>query len=68
MAPPGQEGWLRHYEESAKHPKRRRRGGGSGSKAFPFDLEPPPRPLHQRKLRDISLDVAATPPGQEGRY
>ena len=58
IAPPGQEGWLR---------RRRRRGGGSGSKTFPFDLEPPPRPLHQRKLRDISLDVASTPPGQEGR-
>ena len=54
-------------KESAKHPKRRRRGGGSGSKTFPFDLEPPPRfPLHQRKLRDISLDVASTPPGGGG--
>ena len=42
-------------------------GGGSGSKIFPFDIEPPPRPLHQRKLRDIFLDVASTPPGQEGR-
>ena len=31
-------------------------------------LEPPPRPLHQRKLRDICLDVASTPPGQAGRW
>src|SRR4030095_5063842 len=31
------------------------------------DLEPPPRPLHQRKLRDIFLEVANAPPGQEGR-
>ena len=30
ITPPGQEGWLRH-KERAKHPKRRRRGGGSGS-------------------------------------
>ena len=41
---------------------------GSGSRdKLPFDLEPPPRRLHQRKLRDIALDVASTPPGQEGR-
>src|SRR6185503_12237039 len=33
---------------------------------FPFDLEPPPRPLHQRKLRDISLDVASTPEARRG--
>ena len=32
------------------------------------DVGPPPRPLHQRKLRDIFLNVAATPPGQEGRW
>src|SRR5688572_9682059 len=31
------------------------------------DLDPPPRPLLQRKLRDIFLDVASAPPGQEGR-
>src|SRR4030095_1268397 len=31
------------------------------------DLEPPPRPLHQRKLRNIFLEVASAPPGQEGR-
>src|SRR4030095_10237448 len=36
-------------------------------KNISVDLEPPPRPLHQRKLRDISLDVASTPPVQEGR-
>src|SRR4030095_12085630 len=32
-----------------------------------LDLEPPPGPLHQRKFRDISFDVASTLPGQEGR-
>src|SRR5688572_23398202 len=31
------------------------------------DRDPPPRPLHQRKLRDIFLNVASTPPVQEGR-
>ena len=31
-------------------------------------LTTPPRPLHQGKLRDISLDVASTPPGQEGQW
>ena len=31
------------------------------------DLEPPPRPLHQRRLRDICLDVASTPAWPEGQ-
>ena len=30
-----------------------------------ISLTTPPRPLHQRKLRDIFLDVAATPPPAE---
>ena len=32
------------------------------------EIGPPPRPLHQWKLRDIFLNVAATPPGQEGQW
>ena len=32
------------------------------------EVGPPPRPLHQRKLRDIFLNVAATPPVQEGQW
>jgi hypothetical protein len=31
------------------------------------ELEPPPRPLQLRKLRAIFLDIASTPPVQEGR-
>ena len=49
------EGWLRHQENIAKPPKRRRRGG--------FPLRPigkPPRPRYQRMLRDIFL--IARPP------
>ena len=32
------------------------------------DFGPPPRPLQQRKLREIFLSVASTPPGQEGQW
>ena len=63
--------WPGGVAATSKKKVRSIRSGADGvvvqdSKTFPFDLEPPPRPLHQRKLRDIFLDVASTPPGQEG--
>ena len=66
-----EEGWLRHYDNVAKPPKRRRRGGRSQGMvqnvhSEVFRCERPPRPLHQRRLRDILL--MSRPPllGEEG--
>src|SRR6266403_6398525 len=43
------------------------RSGADGVVAHTYLLcEPPPRPLNQRWLRDIFLDVAAPPPHEEG--
>src|SRR5262245_12029526 len=39
-----------------------RRRGGSFNYRLIGGLNQPPRPLHQRRLRDIFLDVASTPP------
>src|SRR5262249_49331079 len=65
-SPPREEAWLRHQKNGAKPPKRRRRGGGSQDR---YRLcARPPRPLLIRLLRDILLEVASTPPHEEGSF
>ena len=68
------EGWLRHLENVAEPPKRRRRARSASAIArslkggFPFvGIGKPPRPLQERRLRHIFLDVASTPPCGDAR-
>ena len=68
IAPPGQEGWLRDQEKCRVSDRNRADGVVAQDRKSLVEIGPPPRPLHQRKLRDIFLNVAATPPGQEGQW
>src|SRR4029077_10177860 len=67
---PREEGWLRSKKMMRSH-----RSGADGvvahTERFEFAFrnilrERPPRPLHQRRLRGIFLDVASSPPHEEG--
>ena len=55
------EGWLRDQEDFAKPPQPRA-DGVVVKQPIIGSLNEPPRPLHQRLLRDIFLVVASTPP------
>ena len=56
------EGWLRPVRKYREASLAGRRRGGSFKVPINRRLNEPPRPLHERWLRAIFLDVASTPP------
>ena len=56
------EGWLRPLREC------RAASAAGADGVVEFGITQPPRPLHQRWLRVIFLDVASTPPWKGGDY
>jgi len=66
IAPPGQEGCLRHQENDAAATLKPETGWWLKIKKI-VEVEPPPRPLHPAEASQYLLDVAATPPGEEGQ-